>query len=847
MYLYAYHILWLFTPCLPTLQMNHMNDFKHPRELMQALSQAWEEMIDCCIEPRYVERLVQVDTVTLEALHCWNESKNSEEHVHYLNKLVTARRDIVKAAMNFQAWATQYLPHARLQYYLKQVTYTKADISKDDSKTSKLLVRQLVKQSDVLLVKDLAHIFQRIYHTGAIAPGFELADFMILKAILNHSLEEMKSNSGAYVKSADEQGVRIKFTQIVAKAVKYMLNNYREANQKYEELFLVTLLFPLNYDTSEKVFPHLLSVCDLEYLCEEIDEQNRADFSETVKVQAYLFQTVVKVYNSGIVPESQTLNQLIYLQREILSVLNPHVGHALIQFHSSGYDWKDVQSQLAALIRKDSPQMVAKLLEEVTQAQTESNTPNQLDNPQDGEVENELSRADLDPKHWLPVFKKRIGVTSTQGLKYIGSESYANLEQFAQKPLERIALQNLLGMESKETSLNCKKQKETNQKRHENSQQMLQQLKELNEEGKDRNDSTVQQIENEICEALQIPTDSWIPQDEALQMVIGHLDTFIDQMDRTLATSDISDTLVVQNASGGHALQGIFLNRDLKEQLKSCAQLLKVPEGIRLVEPSLSQSELVKDFSSKSEEDRFTKSMDRLGYSATVAAKQGFWSFECSKVVSSAFSNSQEKATIDDYPYSSRVKYSFVPLASCYFSSSQLQLSKEAVKYLRIRIERLIMSNQPETSVQEKCKEFIRIYGSHATKGPLHFGAIRWHKSFNQGYPESLKSTVKECQINALRVKARLGIRTSCFLDRKTDFQGTYSDSLTSVTYVEEGGHPEGSSLLWKASLVASNSTWSLIDRGTDTVPVWEIIQVQLHMLIPVSVRALIAFQSQIN
>ena len=350
--------------------MNHMNDFKHPRELMQALSQAWEEMIDCCIEPRYVERLVQVDTVTLEALHCWNESKNSEEHVHYLNKLVTARCDIVKAAMNFQAWATQYLPHARLQYYLKQVTYTKADIRKDDSKTIKLLVRQLVQPSDVLLVKDLAHISQRIYHTGAIAPGFELADFMILKAILDRALEEMKSNSGAmYAESADQQGVRIKFTQIVAKAVKYMLNNYRAANQKYEELFLVTLLFPLNYDTSEKVFPHLLSTSDLEYLCEELEEQNRADFSETMKVQAYLFKTVVKLYNSELVSLVQSLHHLKYMQKQILNVLNPHVGHALINFYSGGYDWKELQSRLAALIQRDSPQMVAKLLEKATNAQ----------------------------------------------------------------------------------------------------------------------------------------------------------------------------------------------------------------------------------------------------------------------------------------------------------------------------------------------------------------------------------------------------------------------------------------------------------------------------------------------
>ena len=447
---------------------------------------------------------------------------------------------------------------------------------------------------------------------------------------------------------------------------------------------------------------------------------------------------------------------------------------------------------------------------------------NMLENSHEVEIENELSRAGLGPKHWLPVFKKQLGVTSTQGLKYISSGSYADLQQFTRKSQERERLHQFLYKESTQ----WEQQKKLLQKTNENSQQMLQQLKELNEEGKGRNDSTVQLIENGVREALQIPSDSWIPQNEALQMVIGHLDTFIDQMDRTLATSDISDTLVVQNASDGRALQGIFLNRDIKEQLKSRAKLLKVPEGIRLVEPSLSQSELVMEFSSKSEEDLFTKSMDRLGYSATVAAKQGFWSFEFGEVLSSG--NPTEGVQCQ---YSSRVEYSFVPLASCYFSSRELQLSDDAVEDLKM-IEKLIPPNLLLTLALDKCEEFFHKYGSHSNIGPLHFGTIRWQKSFNQGYPESLKSTVKECQINALRVKARLG--TSCVFGRKTDFQGAYrySDSLTSVTYVEEGGHPEGSSLLWKASLVASNSTWSLIDRGTNTVPVWEIIQVQLQNLV---------------
>ena len=59
---------------------------------------------------------------------------------------------------------------------------------------------------------------------------------------------------------------------------------------------------------------------------------------------------------------------------------------------------------------------------------------------------------------------------------------------------------------------------------------------------------------------------------------------------------------------------------------------------------------------------------------------------------------------------------------------------------------------------------------------------------------------------------------------------GDYSETLKSQTHLhitKTGGPQEVSDLLqWKNGLVASNSTWSVIDRGINAVPVWKIIQV---------------------
>ena len=462
-------------------------------------------------------------------------------------------------------------------------------------------------------------------------------------------------------------------------------------------------------------------------------------------------------------------------------------------------------------------------------------------NPAGGEdINGKLLKFRLEPSYWSTVFVKQLGVTSTYSMEHVGSESYPTLKQFARKPWERKALRDLLKMEdTAEDSIfqsQREKQREKLQMRQDESKEMLQELKRLQKKGKNSNDEEVKYVESSICEALQISQELWLSENATLNDRIHQLEVYHGRIDCVLKTREISDVLVIQNASKSLALQGILLTKRLNDQLQVRGILLKVPKDIHLVEPSHFQHIKVKQFVNKQEEDMFTKTVDRLGYSVTASAKVGFWEFNLEAYSTNIQTTEEEQISSEHHEretYSSIVKYSIMPLASCYFSDSQLQFSDKAKKHLQ-EIEKLVDSNH--TSLQGKCEEFFHKFGSHANKGPLHFGGKYQWKSYSHGFKLSDKATVQKLQseIIDLQVSTSYGNSTAdsmpmCASSVQSKLHRKYSQTLISQTFLEvakTGGPPNVSGLPeWKNGLVASNSTWSLIDRGTTLVPVWDIIK----------------------
>ena len=456
-----------------------------------------------------------------------------------------------------------------------------------------------------------------------------------------------------------------------------------------------------------------------------------------------------------------------------------------------------------------------------------------IDHPENpiNDIEVYFEKARLKPSYWSPIFAKQLGVASAEAMQYVGGESYPTLQLFAREINEKTALRKVLNMEKEGIVFHNQREKQRHKlkRRQAESKEILQQLKNLEKKGKNRCDQEVKQMENNFRERLQIPPGSWFSEHTNLCEVINQLEACHTKLDRILETrSEIRGLPVIQSDSGCLPLRGVLLTKGLDDQLQNRDVLLKVPSDIHLMEPFHSQHDIIKQFTNKQQEDEFTKTVDRLGYSVVAFTNAGFWgfTFQASLSCRQVRERNQTSEHHEEEMYSSIVKYSVMPLASCYFSDSQLQLSDDAIKHLQM-IEEVVDSKQ---NLQKKCEDFFQKFGSHANKGPLHFGGTYQCNSYSSGFKLSDTATIQTIQSEAINLPVSIDVSTPLSTSSLQEkLHGKYSDSLisqTSLKVTKTGGSPEASGLPeWKNGLIASNSTWSVIDRGTTLVPVWDIIE----------------------
>lgn len=447
-----------------------------------------------------------------------------------------------------------------------------------------------------------------------------------------------------------------------------------------------------------------------------------------------------------------------------------------------------------------------------------------------------LTEVGLDTSYWSKVFEEKLGVQSPEALQYLGDESYQTLVQFKRKPWEAKALRNLLKMEDNTTfKRQHEKRKEKLVKRQAESAELLKVMKQLHREGKGKHDEAVMELEKGVRERLQVPESEWISKDTTLSDTIEKMKNMHKTIDNTLVSGgEVDDATMIRKASGGLALRGILISANPSDVVEQRRHLLRVPEDIQLNGPSQSQHDEFKQFESKSKEDEFSRQVDVFGYSVSAAVKAGAWGF--SAEVGASYSKSEEKEETKEHheerAYSSTIKYSFLPLASCSFRDHQLLLSEGALSALQ-KIDKSLSELQ---SVQEKGDKFISKFGSHAFTGPFHFGGRFVWKCHTSGYKESEKQMVQALQHEAISAHVSMsygniaGVSASSDVSSiKGNLKGDYSERLTCQTFVEvtiTGGPPEVSGLPdWKNGLVGNNSTWHLIDRGVFHVPIWDIIE----------------------
>ena len=432
---------------------------------------------------------------------------------------------------------------------------------------------------------------------------------------------------------------------------------------------------------------------------------------------------------------------------------------------------------------------------------------------------------ELAPSYWTTVFLKQLGVKSRRALKHVRSESYPHLVRFARTVQEKKALRKLLKMEGEESTFQEERewQRKSIEMRQKHSEQVLQELRRLKKYGKYRYDEEAQQLENAIRENLQISPEFWLCKTANLKQVICELSAFHTIVSEELQAKEISDVSVLEKASGGRALRGILITKNVHDQIQERDSLLKVPGDIRLMAPSHSQHHKIKQFTSRRQEKEFTDIVNILGFTVATCEKVA-----CSGATLELFSSHGHTTEEDDLgkseTYSSTVQYFVLPLASWCFNDSQFKLTDKAVKDLQ-GIEELIDSC--DKSLQTRCEQFFNKYGSHVNKGPLHFGGTYQWILQSSGFKHVHTAAIQQLQsdiINGMLMsQSPEDSAIFCSLDGKNP--DTLSRPVLVIT--KSGWAQEHAVDLpgWKNGLVANNRRWCLIDRGTTLVPVWDVIQ----------------------
>ncbi|RMB94647.1 hypothetical protein DUI87_28882 [Hirundo rustica rustica] len=454
----------------------------------------------------------------------------------------------------------------------------------------------------------------------------------------------------------------------------------------------------------------------------------------------------------------------------------------------------------------------------------------------------ELEKERLDAGYWLPKTSQILGIECREALQHLEYKDYLRLECEVQHPWEKKALQKLLKITDEKTTAKAvqKEHLEKTKQRQEVAKQALNDLTEMLNSSNQSQDAVREKAET-LWQAMEIPKEFWPPPKKPLADMLESMQKQLEQQDLSaVRMENIPDTEVLRRASGGLALQGIYRTSRPEDVLATREQLLRVPEGFQLTGPEQGLLLERKEFFAAAAESTFTKSMEQLGFSMSVSAKAGFWGINLGAGVDHS-SSSQSQDTHQSHSeqsYFYTTMYQYIPLASCYFQRHQLRLSDAALQELQDMEQLLCFTQEDKAPLLERCERLFSRFGSHINQGPLHFGGIFWWKASTEGFQAEQREEMKQQTSEALNSFVRmnyggflanaagpLDVSKSSSKASVLGKAGDSSQTAIHLSVVNTGGPPDTASLpQWKTGLVSDNTTWCVIDRGFELVPVWDVI-----------------------
>ncbi|EDL16827.1 interferon-induced very large GTPase 1 [Mus musculus] len=468
----------------------------------------------------------------------------------------------------------------------------------------------------------------------------------------------------------------------------------------------------------------------------------------------------------------------------------------------------------------------------------------QLRSRMNDDLQELLNDVGLSVDYWLPKLQEDLGVTSAQALRYLDKRDLQKLKSQTQHTWEKKALEKLLDLSQPNSVAELQETPgEMIKNRQRQAGQALQALKALQSEGKHREEEAVRKKEAELRQAMEIPEECWPSAEVSLKDITEIMERYLSHMQQTLAHSpNLSDGDLVRWASGGLALQGIYKTSHQRSLIQKREELLSVPKQFSLVGPEHGTWIEKKEFSSFQEQAIFTQTIKTMGFSPNSLVKGEGWGLS----LEAGMGQNRQAESEDIHQFHSEqtyfcsARFSYIPLATCHFHINDLQLSKAALQELKTIEELLEQTTHPDglPLLRHRAENFFHRFGSHANQGPLHLGGIYCWKAISEGFESEHLADVKQQTKEILDIYIRgsysgFGVKVGASVNmadthsKKASYNTTHQNFQTKVqlSVAKIGGPAEADGIAqWTAGLVTSNQTWSVIDRGLQLVPIWDII-----------------------
>ena len=418
------------------------------------------------------------------------------------------------------------------------------------------------------------------------------------------------------------------------------------------------------------------------------------------------------------------------------------------------------------------------------------------------------------------------------------SEKMAEIGKILQNTGEKNEVRRLFkaelnNTEPSEAEKSGEEKKAIDEEKLEKAKALMKEASEKAKEESERAKKAVSEKMAEIGKILQLPPD-WNKQESGKKPdeLLTHLNQVIEQFENAVEVSESykSDLEIVKKASGGRALCGIY-HSAYNPPKTAERPLILMPTEVTLGSPNNSQQINYLKFSESMAASRYAhavkSSSTNIGFSVG-----GFVELFVGEAHGSYASSSESQRTSSVKKKTSSVsvlQYVWIATKTFKLEQEQMRLSMSARNMARS----ITKASNPSAAA----RRFMNRYGSHFPAGLHSLGGVLFRIVDAESSAEIETSVFTEKAAKELQGQISVGFLGGAF-GIGASISGRHSNTSGELQAGEEKAEaisyrysfqamgPAATNPTTFTKLLANNSTWALIDRGSPLayIPVWELL-----------------------